>query len=376
MASNLKPKRKAKIRPKHADYIQMLANLGYTFRMNLLDDSIEVSRERMTDALAATIRDQMRDAGFYAHLSAMQDAYIHEARRNPYHPVRDYLAGLQYDDGNYISQLAAYFKDKHSIFHTYLRRWLIGAVARAHTGAQNAMLVIEGKQDIGKSTFVRWLCPILNMYLDKNINPDNKDYDIFLITYWVWEVGELGATTRRADREALKSFISREKVDVRVPYGHYPITKSALASFIGTFNNEGGILSDPTGNRRFNVCSLTEIDWNYSTDVDVNMVWAEAQAAYFAGEQWRLTGDEKLKQQDVNEEFMVEDPIENLLRKHFTITRNNIDWIPTVDIMNTLQGNGLTGNLKANQMYLSATLKRMSLEKAKFNNVWGYRGIK
>lgn len=362
--------------PKHDDYIEALKKLGYEFMLNLLDNSIEVNGERLTDVVAATIRDKMRDQGFKRYMSAMEDAYTHEAAKNSYHPVRHYLSGLSYDGGNYISQLSTYFTDKHDVFHIYLRRWLIGAVAKIHTGAQNMMLVLEGPQNIGKSYFARWLCPIPGMFIDAPINPDNKDDLIKLCTKWVWEVGELDATTRRASRAALKWFISCETITVRKPYGKHAITKPALSSLIGTFNNEGGILTDPTGNRRYWVCSLTGIDWHYSTDIDINMVWAEAQQAYLDGEAWQLTPDEAKRQEEINEDFMIEDPIENLVKKHFTITYNGNDWTATADIMNTLQNNGLTGSLKTNQMYLSATLKKLGLEKARFKGIQGYYGIK
>lgn len=369
-------KAKRRVNPIHDDYIKALSDLGYEFKLNLLDNSIEVNGERLTDVTAATIRDKMRDRGFKRYMSAMEDAYTHEAANYAYHPVRDYFAELKYDGGNYINQLATYFKDQHSVFHIYLRRWLIGAVAKAHRGTQNMMLVLEGPQNIGKSFFARWLCPINGMYLDSAISPDNKDDLINLISKFIWEVGELGATTRKADREALKGFITREVVTVRKPYGKYSITKPSLASFVGTFNNEAGILSDPTGNRRFNICSLTEIDWHYAHDIDVNSVWGEAQTAYQSGESWHLTPEEAKRQVEINKEFEVEDPIENLIIKHFTVTFDQGDWTATADIMSVLQNNGLTGNLKTNQMYLSTTLKKMGLEKYKFNGIWGYKGIK
>ncbi len=106
------------------------------------------------------------------------------------------------------------------------------------------------------------------------------------------------------------------------------------------------------------------------------MVWAEAQQAYLNGEAWQLTPDEAKRQEEINEDFMVEDPIENLVKKHFTITYNGNDWLATADIMNVLQNNGLTGSLKTNQMYLSATLKKLGLEKARFKGIQGYYGIR
>jgi predicted P-loop ATPase len=61
--------------------------------------------------------------------------------------------------------------------------------------------------------------------------------------------------------EALKWFLTLETVTVRRPYGHFDLDKPALASFIGTVNDDGaGFLTDVTGNRRFRPTSLTTIN--------------------------------------------------------------------------------------------------------------------
>jgi len=361
-----------------ADYIKELAGLGYTFRMDLRDDSIYVSGERLNDALAAEIRVRMRDkkAIYTKRIRAFEDAYIAEARGNSFHPVKDYLGGLTWDGGNYISQLATYFEDKHNMFHIYLRRWLIGAVAKAHTGYQNMMLVLEGPQNVGKSYFVKWLCPISGLYVEAPISPDDKDSLISLATKWVWEVGELGATTRKTDREALKFFLTIELVTVRKPWGKHAMDKPALASFIGTFNDEGGVLSDPTGNRRFNICSLTKIDWNYSTDVDVNMVWAEAQQAYFDGEQWHLTADEAKQQAKINQEYEIQDPVEDLIKEHFDITHNPFDFSPATDILSMLQDAGIRESSIGMSRRIAATMKKLNVEKHRTTTARGYKGIR
>lgn len=121
-----------------------------------MDDSIEVNGERLTDTLKSVIKSKMRDKGFSGHLTASEEAYTRWAYEHPFHPVRDYLNGLTWGGGDYISQLAVYIRDKHKnrVFPLYLRKFLIGAVAKAYTGAQNPMLTLEGAQDLGKSYLV------------------------------------------------------------------------------------------------------------------------------------------------------------------------------------------------------------------------------
>jgi predicted P-loop ATPase len=380
---------KTKRKLKTAHYLKELKQLGYSFRMNMCDDSIEVTNgsckpERLSDGLAMYIYRLMADRGFIGR-DEIESCYIAAAYKDRYHPVREYLTSLSYDGGNYIQELATYIQDAQNVFPLYLRKWLIGAIAKAFQGAQNAMLVLDGGQDLGKSTFAKWLAsPLPQYFVEAPIDPDNKDDLIKVINKWVWEVKELGSTMRKADQEALKSFLTLEEITVRVPYGRYPIQKPAMASFIGTVNNAGGLLNDPTGSRRFNICKLTKIDWSY-IQLDANKIWAEAMAAYLTGEQWRLSDDERVRRDEINEEYQVEDLIEGLLKKYFVIDAKELGWwIPTSDILKVLedpyQGN-LKGNSKGNAMQLAHTMVRLGLQKKKQRNltgqlVNGYTGIR
>jgi hypothetical protein len=254
--------------------ISALSQLGYSFRMNLCSDGVEVNGQPITDAVRARMLTQMRDLGFKS-ADAIENAYTSEAADFAYHPVRDWLESLHWDGHNHILDLTTYFRDAHdvvtdrngercTIFELYLRRWLVGAVAKVFKAEQNMMLVLDGPQRLGKSYFASWLCSCLpDFFIEAPIRPDDKDYRIRLVEKFIWEVAELDATTRRQDISALKSFITERTVTVRKPYGHHDVTKPAMASLIGTINNSGGFLADPTGSSRFFVVSLERIDFAY-----------------------------------------------------------------------------------------------------------------
>lgn len=360
-----------------AKLIEFMTGQGWRFRLNQSDDSVEVNGERINDVYRAQIRTQLRDHGYGRHLGAADDALITEAAKNAYHPVRAYLAGLQYDGGQHIAQLAGYFLDTHGVFGLYLRRWLIGAVARAMTGGQNAVLVLDGPQGIGKSRFARWVCPLPELFVDGPVNPDDKDSALLALRSWVWEVSELGSTTRRADVDALKAFLSREQFTVRAPYGHYELVKPGLVSFIATANNAGGLFVDPTGSRRFWATTIVGIDWGYSAAVDLPQVWAEAYAAYQAGEPWTLAASEMDQARRINDGYEIEDPVEGLLLRLFTLDPHNHNvWKSTTEILTSLCGAGLQGgHSRANAMALAATLKRLGFERDVKGGARGYYGI-
>jgi hypothetical protein len=368
-----------------AEYIATLAELGYTFRMNQLNDMVEVcvngTWTYISDPLAKKLRRQMRDKGF-EFVNVMEDAYVAEAYDARYHPVHQYLDGLQYDGEDHIARLASYFQDEDNAFPVFLRRWLIGAVAKARGPAQNRVLVLDGAQNLGKSYFVKWLGSVLpECYIEASIDPNDKDVRIRLASKWIWEVSEFGNTTRKADREALKNFITLHNVVERKPYGMFDMVKPALASFIGTFNNESGVLNDPTGNRRFMIVGLTGINWAYSTDIDPHQVWAEANAAYLAGESWNLTQDEVALANKINERYEMDDPMDGLLKRYFRCDGTSAAWTATEEILTTLEANGLRGgSTRQNSMALGAIMTKLGNKRAKRNNangqkVWGYVGV-
>ena len=371
---------------KSSEYIKALTDLGYAFRMNTLNDMVEVSVngtwQTLSDPLAAKIRSQMRDKGWDS-VNVMEDAYIADAYDRRYHPVRDYLETLQYDGGQHITALASHFTDKDGVFPVYLRRWLIGAVAKVREHEQNRVLVLAGPQNIGKSFLVKWLGSVLpGYYIEAPITPEDKDTHIRLASKWVWEISEFGSTTRKADREALKSFLTQSAITVRKAYGKLDMVKPALASFIGTFNDEGGVLNDPTGSRRFMATTIIGINWAYSERLDPNQVWAEANAAFLAGESGTLSQDEAQLATRYNERYEIDDPIEGLLKRYFMIEPDNpLAWTATDQILTTLETNGLRGgSTRQHSMALAAVMTKLGCERIRRANkngqrVWCYQGV-
>lgn len=362
--------------PKSAEYIAALAALGYTFRLNLCSDILEVNEKPLSDPEAAEIQVRMLDLG-YGKARILEKVYLAEGFKKAYHPVKDYLTGLDWDGEDHIGLLFSHFQDKDGAFQFWLKRWIVGAVAKVMEAGQNAMLVLAGPQGLGKSFFVKWLCPLDAYFVEGPIDPSNKDHVIRMADGFIWEVGELGSSMRKADREALKFIISMKMVVKRRPYGRYDTRKPAMASLVGTLNNEGGFLNDPTGSRRFLVSTLTAIDWAYSKEVDVHQVWAQAMALYRQGEPWELLPEERKFSADLNKGYKIDDPIENALRVYFDIDPAKQEWwISSHDIITELQTNGgLHGNTIGLSRMLSATLTGLGLERSKYKDNRGYRGI-
>ena len=328
--------------PLTADYIKALEGLGYTFRMNMCNDGLEINQAPMSDAQRCKIRSQMRDHR-YSRVNVCEDAYTGHALDNQYHPVREYLDALEWDGKDHIAALAEYVQDDLNYFHMFFRRWAVGAVARAYEKTQNRMLVLDGSQGLGKSHLVRWLVSGVEkteLFIEQGINPDDKDCLVRLISTWIWEVSELGSTTRRSDREALKYFLSMEQATVRRAFGRFDLIKPALSSFIGTVNNVSGILKDPSGYRRFMAVNLTFIDWDYCTAINPCQVWAQAKTLYDAGERWHLDTDEAELAADSNKRYEIKDPLLDVVMKYFKVTGDRTDFCSSALILDTLHAQG------------------------------------
>jgi len=352
-----------------------LDSLGYSFRINDLDESVEVRRnngwERITDTLEAVLKTDLRCSGYGGRkkpsLGAAKDAWTSWANEQRYNPIQDYFLSLagRYEPSPpepYINQLfAKFFVNPDGMFGPWLFRFMVGAIAKVFEGQRNPMLVLISDQHLGKSYLARWLCPIdpNRFFVEKGINPDSKDDKLKLADHFLWEVPELGATTRREDIEALKAFITTRDISERPPYGRYPIHKRAACSFIGSVNDDGaGFLNDPTGSTRFLACELTDINQSYTIH-KVDDLWAEAYWFYkHSPRAWQLTDSESIRRNQINSSYEIVSALDDVVLDRFTFTGSRDDYMTTEQIKNLISDRYSIRNETGFLRELSRVVKR------------------
>ena len=236
------------------------------------------------------------------------------ANKRRFHPIEDYLQELPEWDGQERMEklLVDYLGAEDTIFNREaIRKVLVAAIARIyHPGIKfDYMLVLNGPQGIGKSTFFGrlfkgFLSDSLTMLDMRDKTGSEK-----LQGYWALEVAEM-AGMRKADIECVKSFISRQEDIYRPAYGRVVEKHPRRCVIVGSTNSSTGFLRDISGNRRFwpVKCKGGKLKpWNLEAE-ELDQVWAEAMAAYNSGESLLLSKEAEELAAKEQREAIEEDP--------------------------------------------------------------------
>lgn len=216
------------------------------------------------------------------------------ARCNSFHPVREYLATLQWDGTPRIDHwLIDFLHVKDTPYVRLVSRWfLIGMVMRVlQPGCKfDYCLVLEGHQGRMKSSALRVLGG--EWFSDIELDLANKDSMSNIRGKWLHEFGEMGSIAR-AESTRQKSFLSRQVDEFRPSYGRREIRCPRQLAFAGT-TNEWQWNKDPTGGRRFWPAEVTdEIDIEGLRNVR-DQLFAEAYHLALAGERyWPLAAEQR-----------------------------------------------------------------------------------
>lgn len=209
------------------------------------------------------------------------------AWRHRFHPLRDYLAALKWDETERIPALfPTYFACEPSEYHEGVARsFMISAVARVFDpGCKvDQMLILEGPQGGGKTRAARTLAGGDEFYVDCQRSPAEKDFYQDIVGKWIVEIGEMTSFSK-ADYNKVKQTITAQADVYRPSYGRYSRTFKRQCVFIGTVNGDDW-QRDPTGGRRYLPVRVSAVDVD-ALQRDRDQLWAEAVVRYRAGEPW------------------------------------------------------------------------------------------
>lgn len=264
-----------------------LSDHQWKVRLNLLSGEMELHRPTgvtaMTDERVAEIRFRVTYAsnGKEAAKDKIVDALSLIAERHAFHPVLDYLDCLTWDGKHRLDEWTVKYlgADDTPLSRAVGRKMLCAAVRRVkQPGCKfDAMLVLEGPQEIGKSSLVRALCHDPRWFTDQlEVGADPKVTIEKTAGAWIVEMPELDGMGKR-DTNRVKSFITTTDDRARLSYARFATTRPRQFVLFGT-TNETNYLSDLTGNRRFWIVRATRADPAGVTAVR-DQLWAEAVQA-------------------------------------------------------------------------------------------------
>ena len=223
---------------------------------------------------------------------AITEAMETVAHENSWHPIHDYLRGLQWDGVSRIDKWLVWTlgespgtltPDQIEYFGLVGRFWMLGMVNRVmEPGCKfDYCPVLEGPGGLGKSTMVEVLASS-DWYSDTQFEiGKGKEGGEQVGGVWLIELGEMSAMGK-AEVTAVKAFISSKVDRYRPAYARTIDEFPRQCVLVGT-TNENTYLKDRTGNRRF---------WPIPVKQPIKTSWlarwrdqlfAEAYALYLAG---------------------------------------------------------------------------------------------
>jgi len=239
-----------------------------------------------------------------------------------------------------IEKLCAYVSaENQERFNIQFKKAIVRSLATSINKKginKHAFILVSPSQNIGKTTFIRFLVPEeLSDYYTENIGTD-KDSLISLCENFLINLDELSVLSRN-EINKLKSLFSKEHDKSRRPFDTRPIRRKRIASFWGS-TNDGEFLNDPTGSVRWLCFNINNINFDYPKEVDINRVWAEAYWLLKNGFSYQLTKDEVISNENANKEFQINSPELELIIKHFTpgTRENHTEFFTSTDILNFL----------------------------------------
>jgi predicted P-loop ATPase len=239
-----------------------------------------------------------------ASRAALAEAIDTVADERRFHPIRDWLRGLQWDGTPRVDKWFIHVlgmtpdglapRPKYKRYLELVGRFLLmGLVARViEPGCKfDYSPVLEGTTGRGKSTFVKTLVG-LDYFSDTHFDLGSGNAGMEQLEgLWGYELSEL-TPLRRADSEQVKQFFSSTTDRFRGAYGKY-VQSHPRQCVIFCSTNKKQYLYDLTGNRRF---------WPVWIDEFIKLAWltkwreqlfAEAYALYMAGERYTPTPEEE-----------------------------------------------------------------------------------
>jgi len=366
----------------------LLFHYNIVARFNVLKASYEIFVNngvyKMEDCLI-NIQDKATKHNFKITKERLMDSLIYIAKGKRYNPVKDYLIGchkyfLKKPDLAIFKKIADTIESPCQLKEKYIGRFLLQMVHLVCSKdddqtASQYLLVLQGKQGLGKTTWLQNLLPkkFRAQYFlgGRVLDLSNKDHVMETITNWLCEMGEISSTFKKSDQEALKNFITSFKDKFRLPYAKEPIEQKRRTTLCGT-TNDREYLKDLTGTRRFLTLNCTGINFNHNIDLD--MLWGYMYSFYLQDRPYWFENDEIEEIMTENNKFLSKSELILTIEEYFDLFPKEPDgdaneeagkWMKAVDIYDVLKpfmADLQLNKFNVNKFSISRELKKLNMK--------------
>jgi len=200
-----------------------------------------------------------------------------------FHPVREYLEGLEWDGKKRLDYVFVDYlgTDDNEYTREASALFFLGGVTRIFEPGHkfDFVPIIRGAQGKRKSTFLSVLAVNINWYAGLTISSDPKVTAMGMAGKWLLELPELAGFSRH-EVSGLKNFVSTPRDNYRAPWGRTNRDYPRQCVMAGT-TNDAQYLRDDTGNRRYWPVDATvkTIDTD-KLETERDQLWAEAVERY------------------------------------------------------------------------------------------------
>ena len=293
-----------------------------------------------------------------------------------YNPISEYIESLEDWDGeDHIAKLCSYVKtndDEKFLYH--VEKWFTRAVFCALEKEKinkHCLVLANTIQNSGKSTFLRFFIPKkLTNYLSEDIGLD-KDSRIKLCKNLIINLDELSVLAK-ADINSLKAMISKTHINERLPYARKAEYLERICSFVGS-TNKTDFLTDESGSVRWIIFEVIEkINFNYSSEIDIDKVWAQAYFNAYKRENYNpeLTLADISENEKRNERFTQMTLEQEMVSKFYEASDNLEEFKTATEVMIDLNSHGIRLNhLKIGRALSSFKFPRVKHPK---RQIYGY----
>lgn len=337
----------------------LLDSLGISCRYNEIKKDIEViipntnfSPANKKSADFAFIESECKRLGLNIALNSQRSYLVVISENNRYNPIREWILSKDWDGkdrlkkffGTLVTSTDKFLADGRNFYHELTYRWMLSAVHAVFNPrgiAAQGVLVLQGKQGIGKSTWFERLVDTSVFGLaelvkkDAILDPSNKDIVSQTINKWIVELGEIGSTFRKSDLDILKAFLTRNNDEFRKAYASAESCYPRMTVF-GASVNDTIFLRDKTGNRRFWTIPCKNIDALHS--FDMQQVWAQLNYLRLKGEGFIPDAETYTMLNAENELYVEEDHIEEKLAisLNWEASISLWEYLPIIEVLESI----------------------------------------